>query len=186
MTATVDFVLRELQDALLVPATALRVRPPAELTGEAGNGGPQWTRDRGNGGANGATDANSAAASSGTGDPRGLAPSEERGNGGPSFGNANQSPSGNGERRSRPNGWRLPPGMGIVWAEEGAGKVRRVLVRQLGSDLTSAAIEPVKGELKEGDHVLLRAESAKPEGDQPRSLLAPPRPPRGTGGGPRT
>lgn len=130
MTATVDFIVNEVRNALLVPTSALRVRPPAEL------------RD----GANSPTGGAQAAA------------------------NRADSPIGREGRRQA-----LPPGMGIVWVEDGGRGLRRVLVRQLGSDMTSTAIEPARGEIAEGHRVLVRVQSPEASSDEPRGLLAPPR-----------
>ncbi len=127
MTATVDFVLDEIKDALLVPTVALRARPPAEV---------------------------------GQGQRRPAGQST------PAPGTAQARPANSGARE------RLPEGMGVVWVRRG-DKPERVVVRQLGTDLSSTAVEPVRGELREGDEVLTRAQAAASE--QPRSLLAPPR-----------
>lgn len=127
MTATVDFVLDEIKDALLVPTVALRVRPPADGSSQ---------------GARRSADA--------------AAP-----------GTAQARPAGAGMRE------RLPDGMGVVWVRRG-DKPERVVVRQLGTDLSSTAVVAVRGELQEGDEVLTRAQVAA-GAQQPRSLLAPPR-----------
>ncbi len=125
MTATVDFILDEIKDALLVPTAALRARPPDTSRSDRQQADGQQAD----------TPRPGAAAQGG--------------------------------------GQRLPEGMGVVWVKRGQTP-ERVVVRQLGSDLSSTAVEPARGKLEPGDEVLTRVQAAAAT-EQPRSLLAPPR-----------
>jgi HlyD family secretion protein len=111
MTATIDFIQANIENALLVPTAALRVRVPNEQ---------RIAADQQQAGA-----ASVATGSSTMG--------------------ATQSGRPAGSKRN------------AVWRVNAEGKAYRVPVRLLGSDLTSAAVEPMKPDtLKEGDRVVIR------------------------------
>ena len=130
MTATVDFILDEIKDALLVPTAALRARPPDSSRAD-----------------------------------------RQRADGQQADGQQADTPRPGAAAQG--GGQRLPEGMGVVWVKRGQTP-ERVVVRQLGSDLSSTAVEPARGKLEPGDEVLTRVQTAAAT-EQPRSLLAPPR-----------
>jgi hypothetical protein len=65
-------------------------------------------------------------------------------------------------------------GMGSVWMMHADGKVGRLPVRVLGSDMTATGIEPVRGELKPGDKVVTKLVSSAQQSTATRSLLPGP------------
>jgi HlyD family secretion protein len=153
MTATVDFVLKDLHDVLRVPSAALRIqRMPEELMdAETLKRTKEMQAVRASGGG---------ARAPGTGEggptPEQLQAFRQRMAGGQGGGRA---------------------GVGSVWVIQADGKAARVPVRILGSDMTATGIEPVRGELKPGDKVVIKLVSSAQQGAATRSLL--PGPPQG-------
>jgi len=152
MTATIDFIQSNIENALLVPTAALRVRIPNEQRIAADQ-----------------------------------QQSPAAGQVGPRPGPPNAGP-GNSMRAAQSG---RPPGgnRNAVWKVNAEGKAYPVPVRLLGSDLTSAAVEPMQPDmLKEGDQVVIRvvqpnssasASGPAPGGNQNRGMA----PPGGLGGG---
>jgi HlyD family secretion protein len=161
MTATVDFVLKDLHDVLRVPSAALRIqRVPEELMdAESLKRMKEMEAARAAGG-NGRS-----AAGEGGPTPEQIQAMRQRMAQGGGQGGAQ-----NGGRGS----------MGGVWVMKADGKATRVPVRILGSDVSATAVEPVRGELKPGDKVIVKLASSQAQGSATRSLL--PGPPQG---GPR-
>jgi HlyD family secretion protein len=164
MTATVDFVLKDLEDTLRVPSAALRVqRVPDELMDEESKKRAEEMQAAREGGG--------ARRPAGTGEggptPEQMAEFRQRMTQGGGAG-------GGGGRGN----------MGSVWVMQSDGKASRVAVRILGSDMSATAVEPVRGDLKSGDKVITKITAAtNGSGGQQgatRSLL--PGPPQG---GPR-
>jgi HlyD family secretion protein len=159
MTATIDFIQSNIENALLVPTAALRVRIPNEQRVAA--------------------------------DQQQLTPAGQAGlRAGPPPGPPPGPPgAGAGDRVGAAQSGRPPGGKpNIVWMVNAEGKAYRVPVRLLGSDLTSAAVEPLKPDtLKEGDQVVTRviqpnnaSSAAGAPGGNPNRGMAPP---GGMGGG---
>lgn len=169
MTATIDFIQSNIENALLIPSAALRVRVPNELRiakdqqnppgagampgepGKPGESGP-WP------GAMAGAAMGQAGGGFGMGPPPGGMPGV----------------GGRGERAA-------------VWLVNAEGKAYRVPVRILGADLTTTAIEPMEpNALKEDDQVVIRvtepnsasSAGANSGGNQNRNLNMMP------GGGP--
>jgi multidrug efflux pump subunit AcrA (membrane-fusion protein) len=68
---------------------------------------------------------------------------------------------------------------GSVWVMRADGKLSRVPVRILGSDMSATAVEPLRGDLKPGDKVVTKLAASQAQGNATRSLLpGPPGPPR--------
>ncbi len=162
MTATVDFVLKDLRDVLKVPSAALRIqRVPEELQDEETL---KRTKEM-------------EAARSGNGAP-GNRPAGAGEGGAP-------TPEQMAQRRQRmaqgEGGGRV--NMAAVWVMKPDGKASRVPVRILGSDMSATAIEPIRGELNAGDRVITKLAAANAQqGAATRSLLPGP---GGPGGGQR-
>jgi len=150
MTATVDFVLKDLHDVLRVPSAALRIqRVPDELMDEESLKRSKEMQAAREGGRP-------------PGMGEGGAPTAEQmqafrqrmgQNGGGAGGRGN---------------------MGSVWLMKADGKASRVPVRILGSDMSATAVEPVRGELKPGDKVITKLATAQSSGTATRSLLPGP------------
>ena len=166
MTATVDFVLKDLHDVLRVPSGALRVRVPEEMMDPESLKRMQEMRDRMAGGP-----------ASGNGSrPQGT------GEGGPSpeqmRAMRERMASGGGAGSGR-------AGFGGVWVMGANGKAKRIGVRILGSDMSATAIEVMRApgqeggdDLKPGDKVITKiTTAAAAQGATTRSLL--PGPPQG-------
>jgi HlyD family secretion protein len=156
MTATVDFVIKDLHDVLRVPSAALRIqRVPEELMDAE-------TLKR--------TQEMQAAQPGAT--TNGARPSS-MGEGGPTP----EQIQAMRQRMAQGGGSRA--GMGSVWVMQAGGKASRLPVRILGSDLSATAIEPIRGELKPGDKVItkLASSAAGQQGSATRSLI--PGPPQG-------
>jgi hypothetical protein len=158
MTATVDFVLKDLDDTLRVASAALRIqRVPDELmTADALKRREEFANgkngNRPQGGEGGPT-------------PEQMQAMRAR---------AEQNGGANGAGRSR-------SGMGAVWVMGDDGKATRVAVRILASDLSNTAIEPVRGELKEGQRVITKLTAAQTQqANATRSVFGAP---GGPGGG---
>jgi HlyD family secretion protein len=150
MTATVDFVLKELHDVLRVPSAALRIqRVPEELMDAetlARNKEMQAARE-------GATRASG------------------NGEGGPTP----EQLQAMRQRMAQGGGGQGRAGMGSVWIQKADGKLSRMPVRVLGSDMTATAIEPVRGELQPGDKVVIKlTSSGGAQASNTRSLLPGP------------
>lgn len=128
MTATIDFIQSNIEDALLVPSAALRVRIPNEMRIAADQQQP-------------------GAAGQGSQGSRAAAGTNWR-----------SDASGTMAQGGRPSGFSGGQGgKRAVWMVNAEGKAYRVPVRLLGSDLTSAAVEPLKPDtLKEADQVVIR------------------------------
>jgi HlyD family secretion protein len=162
MTATVDFVLKDLHDVLRVPSAALRIqRVPEELMDEETlkrTKEMQAARDKGGGVAGGA------GRPLGVGEGGALTPEQVQA----IRQRMAAGQSGGGSRSS----------MGSVWVTQVDGKVKRLYVRILGSDMSATGIEPIRGELKPGDKVVTKLVSAaSQQNSASRSLI--PGPPQG-------
>jgi HlyD family secretion protein len=160
MTATVDFVLKDLQDVLRVPSAALRVtRVPEELMDAETLKRMQEMQA---GGASGSTNGAGRSAGAGEGGPTPEQIQAFRQRMAQS-GGANSGQGGRGNVAS-------------VWVMQVSGKATRVPVRVLGSDMSATAVEPIRGELKPGDKVITRLSSATGQaaGTATRSLLPGP------------
>jgi len=152
MTATIDFIISNIEDALLVTNAALRVRVPDELrdevskTPQGAEGAPPGAMPPG--------DLPSGMPPGGP--PTGRAPDGMPPAGGtrPTFGNgANDARIG--ERRGNRN---------VLWVMNAAGKAQRVPVQVIASDLTNTAVKPLReGMLKEGDMVVTRVNDPNAE-----------------------
>lgn len=155
MTATVDFVLKDLHDVLRVPSAALRIqRVPEELMDAETL---KRTKEM-----QAARDGGTTARAPGTGEggptPEQVQAFRQRAASGQSGGRA---------------------GMGTVWVASADGKIARLPVRILGSDMTATGIEPVRGELQPGDKVVTKlVSSASAQSTATRSLLPGPQGPR--------
>lgn len=167
MTATIDFIVSNIENALLIPNSALRMRIPEALRvadtappGAGPNAGPNARPNAGP-------------------------------NGGPAGGNPNRGgfagfggPPGAGG--GPPRGFGGDPNRGLLWMLNAEGKAYRVPVRIIGSDLTTTAVQSMRPDaLKEGDMVVTRvvepkgAAAAAPAGNnQNRNVI-----PGGFGGG---
>jgi len=161
MTATVDFVLKDLHDVLRVPSGALRVaRVPEELMdAETLKRAHEMQAAR-----NGASGAGAPGAGEGGPTPEQIQAFRARmaQNGGQ--GGMNGGGRGN---------------VGSVWVAQADGKLSRVPVRVLASDMSATAVEPLRGELKPGDKVVTKLVTAQAQGAATRSLLPGPQgPPR--------
>jgi HlyD family secretion protein len=155
MTATVDFVLKDLHDVLRVPSGALRIsRVPEELM-----------------------DAETLKRTQEMQAARGGASTSQ-----PTMGEGGPTPAQLQEFRARmaQNGGGAGRGnAGSVWVMRADGKLSRVPVRILGSDMSATAVEPLRGDLKPGDKVVTRLAASQAQGNATRSLLpGPPGPPR--------
>ncbi|MBC7984511.1 MAG: efflux RND transporter periplasmic adaptor subunit [Candidatus Obscuribacterales bacterium] len=158
MTATVDFVLKDLIDVLRVPSAALRVQRIPEEFMDAESLKRMQER----------TSGQPAGAGARPGNGEGGAPTPEQMQ---AF-----------RQRMAQSGGAGRAAMGGVWVLQADGKATRVPVRVLGSDMSATAVETVRGELKPGDKVITKVvnAAAAPGGSATRSLL--PGPP---GQGPR-
>ncbi len=146
MTATIDFIQSSIENALLIPSAALRLRVPNELRVEADQQqGPQGAEGMFGGGSSKGMNS-SGMSGMPEGMPTGGMPPMGQ-NGGPPAGFAGGQGMG-----GMPGG-----GRNAVWLVNAEGKAHRVPVRILGSDLTSTAVEPMEPDaLKEGDEVVSR------------------------------
>jgi HlyD family secretion protein len=160
MTATVDFVLKDLDDTLRVPSGALRIqRVPDELmTADALKRREEFANgkngNRPQGGEGGPT-------------PEQIQAMRARAE-------QNGGANGNGGGRGR-------SGMGAVWILGEDGKATRVAVRILASDLSNTAVEPVRGELQAGQRVITKLTAAQTQqANATRSVFGAP---GGPGGG---
>jgi HlyD family secretion protein len=159
MTATVDFVLKDLHDVLRVPSGALRIsRVPEEMMDAETLKRTQEMQAARNG-ANGA--------------------------GPPTMGEGGPTPAQIQEFRARmaqnggASGGAGRGNTGTVWVMQADGKLSRVPVRILGSDMSATAVEPLRGELEPGDKVVTKLTASQAQGAPTRSLLpGPPGPPR--------
>lgn len=146
MTATIDFIQSNIEDALLVPSAALRVRVPNEMRIETDQQQP---------GAAGQGPQGSNRAKSGTNTRSDAGADRVQGDRPTGFSDGQGMTGSQGGRRA-------------VWMVNAEGKGYRVPVHLLGSDLTSAAIAPVKPDaLKEGDQVVIRVN--QPDGSSSSS-----------------
>lgn len=165
MTATVDFVVDGVKDALTVPSAALRFKPDETAARAAFE-----RRRRERQGAAGGSEAPGATAS------------ERRGpGGGDGSGDGAERRDGSGGRRARgdagsPEGGP-PPGVKMVWRLDAQGKLAPQPVRVGLSDGKFTAIEPLHGTLEPGDLVIVGVQANA--GD---AAATPARP--GTGSGP--
>lgn len=142
MTATIDFILSNIDDALLVPSAALRIKPTEEMQAAAkkyfeerakARGGERGERgDRGNPG-----DGSDRSAENGGGRERPAGAGGERPRGG------------------RNGGFDLAPGTARLWIDDGQGGVRPLLVKLGASDGSRTQVTPLRdGELAEGKRVV--------------------------------
>jgi HlyD family secretion protein len=165
MTATVDFVLKDLDDTLRVPSAALRIqRLPDELMDEETKKRMQEMQAMRDGGAS----KRPAGAGEGGPTPEQIqAMRQQR--------LAQNGSAGGAGGTGRAN-------MGNVWVMQADGTAKRLAVRILGSDMSATAVEPVRGELKAGDKVITKVTTANnaQQAQATRSLL--PGPPQGGGG----
>jgi HlyD family secretion protein len=149
MTATVDFILSKIDDALLVPGAALRIKPTEEMQAaarklreeraeERGERGGGERRERGGGERGGGERAGRDRGAPGEGGP-----------GGPGASGGERGP------RGGRNGGDLGPGMGRLWIDDGKGGVRPLMVKIGASDGSKTQVIPLReGELTEGMQVL--------------------------------
>lgn len=162
MTATVDFVLKEFDDTLRVASAALRVqRVPDELKSEETLKREKEFADMRNGG--GARPAGG----------EGAAPTPEQIQ---AMRRMQQTSRGVNSGNNR-------TGLGGVWVMGADGKLTRVAVRILASDLSATAVEPVRGELKAGDKVVTKVPASQGQQNAARSVFGGPQPGAGPGGG---
>jgi HlyD family secretion protein len=164
MTATVDFVLKDLHDVLRVPSGALRVtRVPEELMDAESLKRTQEMQ----------------AARNGESGPNGSR-MPAMGEGGPTpeqLQAIRARMAQNGGQNGGIGGAR--GNVGTVWVMKADGKLSRVPVRVLGSDMSAAAVEPIRGELNPGDKVVTKLASAQAQSSPTRSIMpGPPGPPR--------
>jgi len=152
MTATVDFVLKDLKDVLRVPSSALRIQrvPDTMVDAETLNRMKEMEAARANG------------RPPGTGEGGSLTPEQMQ-----AF-RERRAAMANGAGAGRGN-------MGSVWVMQADGKAKRVPVRILGSDISATAIEPVRDDLNVGDKVITKLTSAAGQSaTATRSLLPGP------------
>jgi HlyD family secretion protein len=145
MTATIDFIQSSIEDALLVPSAALRVRVPEQLRADSDkrSGPPGEDGMMSGSGMSGAPQ----------GMPQGAMPQGTMPQGGMPQGSLAQAGGMNG----------MPGGgnRNAVWMVNAQGKAYRVPVKVLGSDLASTAVEPMQADaLKEGDEVVIRVKDS--------------------------
>lgn len=142
MTATVDFVVDAVKDALTVPSAALRFKPDATEAREAFE---RRRRERQAAGGQGAAEG----AESVRGGPPGGAVASDGGEG----------REGSGGRRGRGDAGSPeagpPPGVKVVWRLDAQGTLAPQPVRVGLSDGKVTAIEPLRGELEPGDLVIV-------------------------------
>lgn len=140
MTATIDFILSSIDDALLVPTSALRVRVPNEVRVLADQQAESSASSAGMSGAQ----------------PGAGGQARQGGAGGGNAGGNFAGPRAGGFGGQGMNGF-AGGGRAGVWMVNAEGKAYRVPVRILGSDLTNMAVQPMKEELlKEGDAVITK------------------------------
>jgi HlyD family secretion protein len=133
MTATIDFILSNIEDKLLVPSAALRVRVPNELRVESDRQPDQASQSAG---ADGAQYPQRGAMAAGGPGPGGRGGGMRPGMG---------MPGAAAQKR------------GVVWVVGAAGLARRVPVRILGNDLTATAVEALEADrLSEGDMIVTK------------------------------
>ena len=145
MTATVDFVLSRIDDALLVPGAALRIKPTEEMQAAARKLREERAQEGGEAGDRG---------------DRG-----ERGGAGGERGERGERGGERGERGARGGG--LSPGMGRLWLDDGKGGVRPVMVKVGASDGSKTQVIPLReGELTEGMQVVTAVTGGTPSTGQ--------------------
>jgi HlyD family secretion protein len=173
MTATVDFILRDLSDVLRVPSSALRVqRIPDEMMDEESLKRIK-EREKASSGASAGV-SSSAVPSGGQFGANGASGLPGGGNFTPEQIQAFRE-----RMAARQANGGTPPGapdgqvVGGVWILKEDGKFTRVPVHVLGSDMSATAIEPVFGKIEAGDKVIIRVNnpSANQQGNAQRSLL---------------
>lgn len=126
MTATADFILSEIENALLVPGAALRIKPTEAMQAAARRYFEERAKERG-------------------GEERPGREGGERPGG--------ERPGG--DRPSRTgNGFELPPGTGRLWLDDGQGGVRPMMVKLGATDGSRTQVIPLRGELAEGTRVV--------------------------------
>ena len=168
MTATVDFVLKDLSDVLRVPSAAMRVQRIPETYMDEESLKRLKEREQ----------AQTQAANGQAGGQAGTFPGGRP----PGIGEGgNFTPEQRQAFRERmaamQNGGGAAPGsggaIGAVWIMKADGKATRVPVRVLGSDMSATAIEPLRGEIKPGDKVITRVVNAAgaPVANASRSIL---------------
>ncbi len=166
MTATVDFVLKDITDALRVPSAALRVaRIPESMMDAESLKRMKEIAARQAGGSPGANGEGARPSPEQIQAMRQRAASDQGG----SSGQSGARMSGNGRA-----------GFAAVWALNPDGKYRRVGVRILASDMSNSAIEPLRGDLKVGDKVVIKLPPAVAQQVAARSVFS-----GGPGRGPR-
>ena len=178
MTATAEFVVQEVHDALKVASAALRLHPTPEMlavlktqrdaaagTAEAGvPGGGPGGRPSGDTGAAGATEragARGGAGGEGGAAPEGAPPGRLAG-GRPTGGG---SGGGGGGRAGRSGGSR-PSDVAILWYLDGAGTLQTASVRTGPSDGFATAFTPLRGNVEAGMKVIsgIRGEAGQAPG----------------------
>lgn len=138
MTATVDFILSRIDDALLVPGAALRIKPTDEMQASARRYFEQRSKERD-------------AAGGGGGERGERGESGERGERGERGGRER----GGGDRPRGGAGGDLAPGTGRLWIEAEGGGVRPIMVKIGASDGAKTQVTPLReGELTEGMRVV--------------------------------
>lgn len=155
MTATVDFVLKDLKDVLRVPSAALRIQrvPDTMVDAETLKRMQEMEAARAEG-------RPPSMGEGGAMTPEQLQALRER-------------------RAAMQNGGAGRGNMSNVWLAQPDGKLKRVAVRILGSDMSATAIEPLRDELKVGDKVVVKLTTATgAPGAATRSLLPGPGGPR--------
>lgn len=144
MTATVDFILSRIEDALLVPGAALRIKPTEEMQASARRYFEERSKER---------DA------AGGADPAGRG---ERGN----RGERGERGDRGGRPRGAAGGGDLTPGTGRLWVDDGKGGVRPLMVKIGASDGSKTQVIPLRdGELAEGTQVVTSV-AGSPSGNQ--------------------
>ena len=146
MTATVDFILSKIDNALLVPGAALRIKPTDEMQAAARRYFEEKAKERGDSGE----------------------PGPERGDRG--------GRGGDGARPPRPaggGGFELPPGTGRLWVDDGQGGVRPLLVKLGASDGSRTQVTPLRGELAEGTKVVTAVAGSSSGNSQQNNRFRP-------------
>ncbi len=142
MTATVDFILSEIKDALLVPSAALRVKPSEEMLAIAKRIADERAKER--------------AGAAGAGADPAAERRRDRGDRGDRGNAGNGEPRDRGARPARGggSGFDLPPGTGRLWVDDGKGSVRPMMVKVGTTDGSHTQVTPLRGELAEGTQVV--------------------------------
>lgn len=143
MTATADFILSEIENALLVPGAALRIKPTEAMQAAARRYFEERAKEGGAGG-------------------------KER-TGAERPGNAGERPS----RPAGGNGFELPPGTGRLWLDDGQGGVRPMMVKLGATDGNRTQVIPLRGELAEGTRVVTAVAGSNSSGGGQNNRFRP-------------